>query len=83
LCSRAALALYAYAARPSRARLALFFAIYALGFGNHLSMILLLVPFAVFLLQVTPNRRTLFSPGSHRSRHHDRRRGRASVHGPT
>jgi 4-amino-4-deoxy-L-arabinose transferase-like glycosyltransferase len=56
------LALYAYAARPSRARLALFFAIYALGFGNHLSMILLLVPFTVFLLQVTPDRRTLFSP---------------------
>ncbi len=56
------LALYAYAARPSRARLALFFAIYALGFGNHLSMILLLVPFTVFLLQVTPDRRTLLSP---------------------
>src|ERR1044071_2408305 len=56
------LALYAYAARPSRARLALFFAIYAFGFGNHLSMILLFVPFTVFLLQVTPDRRALFSP---------------------
>ena len=56
------LALYWYAERPSRTRLALFFAIYATGFGNHLSMILLLVPFAVFLLQVTPDRRALFSP---------------------
>src|SRR5689334_15413369 len=55
------LALYAYAAHPSRARLAIFFAVYAIGFGNHLSMILLFVPFTVFLLQVTPNRRTLFS----------------------
>jgi hypothetical protein len=43
-------------------RLALFFAVYALGFGNHLSMILLLVPFTVFLLQVTPDRRALFTP---------------------
>jgi hypothetical protein len=56
------LALYAYAARPTRVRLALFFAVYALGFGNHLSMILLLVPFTVFLLQVTPDRRALFTP---------------------
>ena len=56
------LTLYAYAARPSRARLALFFAVYAFGFGNHLSMILLFVPFTVFLLQVTPGRRALFSP---------------------
>src|SRR5882672_4437894 len=55
-------ALYAYAARPTRVRLALFFAVYALGFGNHLSMILLLVPFTVFLLQVTPDRRALFTP---------------------
>ena len=46
--------LYAYAARPTMVRLALFFGIYALAFGNHLSMILLLVPFAVFLLQTTP-----------------------------
>src|SRR4029077_3510750 len=38
-------ALSAYAARPSRARLAIFFAVYAFGFGNHLSMILLFVPF--------------------------------------
>jgi len=56
------LALHAYAQRPSRLRLAIFFGAYALAFGNHLSMILLLVPFAVFLLQVTPDRRTLFAP---------------------
>ena len=58
------LALYAYAAWPSRARLAIFFAVYALAFGNHLSMILLFVPFTVFLLQVTPERRALFTPGT-------------------
>ena len=58
------LALKAYAERPSRARLALFFAVYALAFGNHLSMILLLAPFAIFLLQVTPERRTLFAPAT-------------------
>jgi len=56
------LALHAYAQRPSRLRLAIFFGLYALAFGNHLSMILLLVPFAVFLVQVTPDRRTLFAP---------------------
>lgn len=58
------IALDAYAERPSRVRLALFFAVYALAFGNHLSMILLLVPFAIFLLQVTPDRRTLFAPAT-------------------
>jgi hypothetical protein len=56
------LALHAYAQQPSGRRLAIFFAVYALAFGNHLSMILLLVPFAVFILQVTPDRRTLFAP---------------------
>ncbi len=58
------LALYVYALRPSTVRLALFFAIYAVAFGNHLSMILLLVPFAVFLLQVTPEARSLFRPAT-------------------
>jgi len=52
--------LYAYAARPTMARLALFFGIYAIAFGNHLSMILLLVPFAVFLLQTAPAPASLF-----------------------
>jgi len=55
------LALFAYAERPSRSRLAIFFVVYALAFGNHLSMILLFVPFTIFLLQVTPDRRMLFS----------------------
>jgi len=54
-------ALHAYAQQPSRLRLAIFFGVYALAFGNHLSMILLFVPFAIFLLQVTPDRRTLFA----------------------
>ena len=58
------LALYGYAARPSRGRLAIVFAIYALAFGNHLSMILLLVPFTVFLLHVTPEWRALFRPAT-------------------
>lgn len=56
------IAIAAYAARPTRMRLAVFFAIYAVSFGNHLSMILLLVPFAVFLLQVHPRPRELFRP---------------------
>ena len=56
------LALYAYTAAPSVTRLALFFGVYALAFGNHLSMVLLLVPFAVFLILVTPDRRMLFRP---------------------
>ncbi len=54
--------LNAYAARPTRALLALFFAVYALSFGNHLSMILLLGPFAVFLVQVSRPRFELFRP---------------------
>jgi hypothetical protein len=54
--------LAAYAARPTAARLIAFFTVYAIGFGNHLSMILLVVPFAVFLVQTAPNRRDLFSP---------------------
>ena len=56
------LTLYVYALRPSWIRLAVFFAIYAVAFGNHLSMILLLVPFTIFLLQVTPEERSLFRP---------------------
>ena len=55
-------ALIACAVRPTRARLAIFFAVYAVAFGNHLSMILLLVPFAVFLIQVHPRPRELFHP---------------------
>jgi hypothetical protein len=55
------LALSAFAARPTRSRLAIFFAVYAVAFGNHLGMILFLVPFAVFLLQVHPQRRELLT----------------------
>jgi len=40
----------AWAEHPTVARLAAFYAIYAIGFGNHLSMILLLPAFTVFLL---------------------------------
>ena len=44
------LALLAWAERPTTGRLAIFYAVYALGFGNHLSMVLLLPAFTVFLL---------------------------------
>jgi hypothetical protein len=40
--------------RPSTARLAVFFGAYALGFGNHLSMVLLLPAYTVFLLAAAP-----------------------------
>ena len=55
-----ALALHAYARRPGLGRLGLFYATYAIAFGNHLSMVLLLIPFALFLLLATPDRRWLF-----------------------
>ena len=56
------IALYAYAAAPTFARLVVFFTIYAAAFGNHLGMVLLLLPFALFLVQTTPARRELFRP---------------------
>jgi hypothetical protein len=56
------LALLAWSKRPTTARLAVFFAVFALGFGNHLSMILLFVPSVVFLFQVHPRPRALLSP---------------------
>jgi hypothetical protein len=62
LVSLCLIALHAFASRPTRTRLAAFFAVYALSFGNHLSMVLLLVPFTVFLLQTHPSRRELFRP---------------------
>jgi hypothetical protein len=55
-------AIAAFARRPTPLRLAIFFAVYALAFGNHLSMVLLLVPFTVFLLQAHPRPRELFRP---------------------
>jgi hypothetical protein len=44
-----------WAARPTLARLALFFGVYAVGFGNHLSMILLLPACTFFLLVSGPD----------------------------
>jgi hypothetical protein len=58
------IALSAFAARPTRVRLVIFFALYAIAFGNHLGMILFLVPFTVFLLQVHPRPRELFAPST-------------------
>jgi hypothetical protein len=49
--------------RPSLARLSAFFAVYALGFGNHLSMILLAPAYVVFLLSSAPGGwRSMFAP---------------------
>jgi hypothetical protein len=48
--SAAIAALLAWAEDPTVGRLALFYAAYALGFGNHLSMVLLCPAFAAFLL---------------------------------
>ena len=39
---------------PSSRRLCAFFAVYALGFGNHLSMVLLLPGYTIFLLLAAP-----------------------------
>ena len=50
----AVLALIAWADRPTVSRLALFYAVFALGFGNHLSMVLLLPAFTLFLLMHRP-----------------------------
>jgi Protein of unknown function (DUF2723) len=47
-------ALLGWSKRPTLGRLALFYAIYALGFGNHLSMILLLPAFTLFILLNNP-----------------------------
>lgn len=47
-------ALLAWSRRPTLRRLAVFYAIYALGFGNHLSMILLFPAFTIFILLNRP-----------------------------
>ena len=54
--------LAAWQHRRSTPRLAVFFGLYALAFGNHLSMILLLAPFAVFLLMAAERRSDLLRP---------------------
>jgi transmembrane protein TMEM260 (protein O-mannosyltransferase) len=52
-----------WADRPTMARLFAFFAAYALGFGNHLSMILLAPGFTLFLLLSAPaGWRSMFAP---------------------
>jgi Protein of unknown function (DUF2723) len=49
--------------RPTTGRLAIFFAVYALAFGNHLSMILLAPAYAVFLVLAAPRGwRSLMAP---------------------
>jgi hypothetical protein len=48
------LLLLRWANQPTDRRLVLFFAAYALGFGNHLSMILLLPGYALFLVLAAP-----------------------------
>jgi len=49
--------------RPTLVRLSVFFAVYALGFGNHLSMILLLPGFTLFLFLAAPRGwRSLLTP---------------------
>lgn len=58
------LALLAFEKHPSRTRLAVFFAIYALSFGNHYSMILWLLPFSLFLIQAHPQPRHLLGPAT-------------------
>jgi hypothetical protein len=56
-------ALAAYARRPTNRQLTIVLAAYALSFGNHHSMILFLIPFAVFVLYAHPRPRELFRPG--------------------
>src|SRR5216683_57453 len=52
-----------WANRPTTGRLLLLFAVYALGFGNHLSMILLAPGLTVFLLLAAPRGwRSLLTP---------------------
>src|SRR4029077_16793120 len=48
------LVLLRWAERPTTGRLSLVFATYALGFGNHLSMILLAPGITIFLLMTAP-----------------------------
>jgi Protein O-mannosyl-transferase TMEM260-like len=48
------LLLLGWSARPTTARLAVFFLIFALAFGNHLSTVLLLPGYTVFILLAAP-----------------------------
>jgi hypothetical protein len=52
-----------WAAHPTMRTLAAFFAAYALGFGNHLSMVLLMPGYTLFLLSSAPRGwRSMFAP---------------------
>ncbi|HZR24889.1 MAG TPA: DUF2723 domain-containing protein [Vicinamibacterales bacterium] len=52
-----------WAQQPTLRRLTMFFAVYALAFGNHLSTVLLLPGFTVFLLMAAPcGWRSMFAP---------------------
>ena len=57
------LLLLRWANTPTNGRLFAFFAVYALAFGNHLSMILLVPGYTLFLLLVAPRGwRSMFAP---------------------
>jgi hypothetical protein len=56
------LALLAWLRRPTLLRLSVFFALYAAGFGNHLSMVLLLPAYTVFLLAAPGGPRAMLRP---------------------
>ena len=57
------LLLLRWANRPTTARLTLFFVVYAIGFGNHLSMVLLAPPYTIFLLlSAKDGWRSMFAP---------------------
>jgi transmembrane protein TMEM260 (protein O-mannosyltransferase) len=58
------IALYYWSLAPTTGRLAVFFAVYALAFGNHLSMILLFIPCTVFLFHAHPRHRELLRPAT-------------------
>ena len=58
------LALSWWSRAPTTARLVLFFVVYAFAFGNHLSMILLLIPCIVFLFHAHPRRHELLRPST-------------------
>jgi transmembrane protein TMEM260 (protein O-mannosyltransferase) len=58
------IALYWWSLAPTTGRLAVFFAVYALAFGNHLTMILLFIPCTVFLFHAHPRRRELVRPST-------------------
>ena len=76
----ALLALLAWAEHPTVGRLALFYAIYAVGFGNHLSMVLLLpalAPFSCFVERRPERGRSPAAADDRLGRRHRRSRSAA------